>query len=487
MRARLIAAVLGVALIAAGAVLWLRRGREGGACAGCNLVVISFSNLRKKHLGLYGYERGTTPNLDRFFKDAVRFDNALAPASLTYTLSLSLFYSLYPDTHGLMRRPDLQMTARRLRGGGYQALPQILHDRGYQTAAFVSDEDYAFDYGLGHTFDLYFDRSHYAEHDIVFSPWRYNIGTKHLVDPAIEWLRGRKDQPFFLFLQAYDLHCPYTPDAEMRQRFASGYDGALDESECYMSSGPAEVVEKDGARFFKLQSWFALLERGYREYLLSERDVQHLHDLYDAELAQADMHIGRLLHALEELDLLDDTVVVFLSEHGDYLGENGYFMKAAPDAGGNLHNVNLGFPWLIRHPRWHDAKRFEPLVQTVDVAPTLLDLLGVQHPARSLMEGKSAAASLDSGAAINDYAYAGFVRGLMWPFSMYRLESLQSRDWKIVMEKNLDRADATRYMLYDLAHDPAESRDVAAELPDRLAEMRRRLESYRVAHERSEP
>lgn len=472
-----------VLVIGGGFILSRRRGPawERGPgfpdCKGCNLVMISLTNLRRNHVGLYGYHKPTTPNIDRFFEKSFRFERGFAPASLTYTDSLSLFWSRSPYLHGLNgRAPETIENSKSLLKDRLP-LPSILRDRGWATAAFVSDEDYNFNYGLGPHFDLYFDRGHYPQHGIEFQAWRYNVKAKALLEPALAWLEKNHQKPFFFFFQGYDLHCPWSPSEKFRNRFDPGYRGTIDPTDCYMNTEPMHATGKGSSRRWTLGSWWALLEKKPRKVKLSDRDLEHLRRMYDGELAEADESLARIFQFLEQKNLLKNTVVVFLSEHGDYLGESGYFMKAALTLDGNMHNANLGFPLLVRVPGQNGPRVVQSPFPSIDIAPTLLHLLGVSHPEAAHFQGKSLVPWMAGREPADAWAYSGGLRGRDAE-GMFRFEALQNREWKITTRMN-QKSGAEEWKLVNLKSDPEEARDVSSLQKEVFMELQRKLEAAR--------
>lgn len=487
----------GVTLLIAAFLLSACRGglfteKDPLLCKDCNLLVISMSNLQKRKVGLYGDKKGLTPNIDEFFKDSLIFDEAYAAASLTFTDAASLFYSLTPFVHKLHhRRPrNHEESAAILRH--YMAFPRLLNTAGYKTAGFVSDEDYAYYYLVAPNFDYYFDRTKYPQANIEFRAGRYNIGTKDLVDPTLQWLKQNSDKKFFLFFQAYDVHCPYTPGPEYRKRFDSGYTGSLNDDDCYMTIKPAREVHKDGKKYLEMGSWFSMLKKEDKKFLLSEEDVQHLRNLNDGELAEADARLARIFDFLESSGLARKTVVVFMTEHGDYLGENGYFMKNALDADGNLHEGNIGFPLMIRLPGLSASKRVPQLTQTVDVTPTFLDILG--YPELSAhMQGRSMLTAVRSGKELYEYAYSGSVRDrLESGEGRFLLEALQNREWKLTRQETLippkhGKDEGLKYKLVRKSGYGLYEKDVSSVYPEIFEKMKALLPSYRQKAETAPP
>jgi arylsulfatase A-like enzyme len=439
-------------------------------CKECNLIVISMTSSRNRNMSLYNYKRNTTPNINNFFKNSYIFSNAFAPASLTFTDSLSLFYSLSPRTHGsfkrLERKPNLKFLER------YSSLTEVLAQHGYKTAAFVSDEDYTYGYGVGRTFQYYFDRSYYSDYKIKFIPYSYSIGTTQLVPIVNNWLRENYKQKFFLFFQAYDMHCPYGPRGEFSRLYETPHSKEIPfTTECFMTQ--TDVVKKkiNGRVKLELKSFFAFLDRHEISYYFDKKDIDYLISRYDAELNQADFNLKSLFDTIETLKLDRNSIIVFLAEHGDNLGENDYFMKLSPNPRLNLQRVNRNFPLAIRTPT--SKKKFfqGQLVQTIDIAPSLLDMLGISPPGS--MQGKSIKNILDSNQEINDYIYA-YSKMDEWinlrplPTTFYILESVHNKKWKLdysLKNKNNSNLYEEKYFLFNLENDPQEKLNIYNDNP----------------------
>lgn len=449
-----------------------RQNKNAGYdCEDCNIIVISLSNLRKKNMSFYGNSRKTTPNIDEYFKNSFSFDRAIAPASLTFTDSTSLFYSLQPDVHQYMNRNDRPRVLDILKK--YKSLPKILSEYGYSTAAFVSDEDYAYENGLGPEFDLYFDKNAYQDYGIPFKPWQYNVGTKNLVGPTLKWLKKNHNKKFFLFLQAYDMHCPYTPQKNVYQ---GAFNQKIDFSACYMTFNEMEKIKIREKTFFKLYNWEVFLNKEKDEGVLFEqRDLDQLVNLYDSELKEADSNLAEMFAEIKTLDLEKKTIVIFLSEHGDYLGEAGYFMKAAVTGRGNLHNANLSYPLLINHPHLKGPYKQMQLVQTIDLGPTILEMVGLEKP--EAMQGKSFLNALGNDKQINDYALSSAIRQRSYKdLGKFKLQSLQNREWKYDYFEHRDFSDAVilqEEKLYNLTSDPKEQVDLKDKEKEKLSFMRK--------------
>jgi arylsulfatase A-like enzyme len=459
--------------------------RNAIRCKDCNVIVISLSNLRKKNMSFYGSYRATTNNIDNFFKDSLIFTHAIAPASITYTDATSFFYSLQPTVHKFFSREDKDKSAEILKS--YTGFPQILKKAGYKTAAFVSDEDYNRSNNFGNLFDWYFDRDLYRDYGITFHPWKYNIGTKDLIGPSINWLKQNKNEKFFLFLQAYDMHCPYTPQGKFKQLYQKEHNQKINWDNCYITYSEAEKIKKNNKTYFRLYDWMSFQKRKLDEGILFEKqDLNHLVNLYDAELTNADDNLKPLFDEIEKLGLTENTIIIFMSEHGDYLGEGGYFMKVAVTAKGNLHNANLSYPLMIRLPKINKPFIQDQLIQTIDLAPTILDLVGL-NPSEQ-MQGKSFLYSLGNTQSFNDYAFSPAERKRDFRFNgNFIVQTLQNHEWKYDYYEHKDFSGKTLNIeetLYHLPVDRDEKYDVKDKFSSVLNNMRAAISSKRKYYDK---
>ena len=287
-----------------------------------NVLVITIDTLRADRLSGYGYGRATSPHLDRLMAGGARFTQARTVVPLTNPATCSLWTSLYPHEHGGTRN-GLRMRP------GLPSLAGILARRGYRTAAFVGNwtlKDRIS--GLG---------EHFGRYDEVFTRKRWfglfkgEADAGDLTDAALAWLgehRARERRPFLLWVHYVEPHAPY----RLHERFAGR-----------LRIAPAAATRADR---------------------------------YDTEIAFVDEQAGRLLAVLQEDPrLAANTLVVFTADHGESLGEHGYWGH-----GRNLYEpglrIPLSFAWSGRlRPAAVDA----PAV-TLDIAPTVLGLLGLPVP-----------------------------------------------------------------------------------------------------------
>jgi choline-sulfatase len=173
-----------------------------------NIVLITIDTLRADHLGCYGYKLATSPNIDRFAKNAITFQNAYSAVPLTLPSHATILSGVYPEHHGI--RDNAHFAWKNV-----PLLQEILKRNGYNTAAFVSGVPLLSGFGLNRGFDVYDDQFDGAERHADQTTIR-----------VLQWLKGAR-QPYFLWIHYYDPHAEYEPPAEYRKKFAAPYDGEI--------------------------------------------------------------------------------------------------------------------------------------------------------------------------------------------------------------------------------------------------------------------
>ncbi|HEU5321013.1 MAG TPA: cation:dicarboxylase symporter family transporter, partial [Methylomirabilota bacterium] len=294
-----------------------------------NVLLYLVDTLRADRLGCYGYGRPVSPHLDAFAGRAVLFERAVAQSPWTRPSVASILTGLLPTAHGVQTLEDRLPEAAR-------TLPEILRAAGYRTAALSTNHHVATGTGLAQGFDDFFlDEEHHAE---------------PVVRRAVAWLdrRTAKERPFFLYVHTLDPHAPYQPPAVWRQRFAPGV-------------RPEAGSREDLDRLYRSRGE----ERAAR--------IAEVSRLYDAEIAAGDEAFGQLLAALRERGLYDDTLIVFVSDHGEELGERGGLGH-----GHSLYQELLSIPLVVKPAgRQPAGRRSSRLAQQVDLLPTVLAAAGL--------------------------------------------------------------------------------------------------------------
>ena len=377
-----------------------------------NLLFISIDTLRADALGAYGGTWEATPFLDRFAEAGVRFTDAWSHSPKTAPAHMSMFTGLPPRTHGIGNQ---RSSGNQSLSADITTLAEALRGAGYRTGAVASGGNVKGYLGFERGFEVYDD------------------GAKNLelkLRDAGAWIRGveaetRGERPWFFFFHTYAVHDPYLPPKKFRERFADpDYAGEI-------IGDPAEL-----ARAVKQDDrapWASSHQKAAENFWArvdpdSPADLAYLHQLYMASVASLDVQLRRFLAPLERDGLLDNTLIVLTSDHGEEFGEHG----------GNRHDQLwqelLHVPLIVRLPgdplvppeagAAPLGRTVEGTVRHMDLVPSLVELLGVQGEARFAQEilGESWAAWIDEpGAAEPRPALGEHRSSLEAPLDMWAL------------------------------------------------------------------
>lgn len=438
---RVAAAVLGLALALPPADV---AGPAGAGKAeparsfkGCNVVLVSFDALQAAHVHSLGYPREITPALDEMAAAGYAFTNAVSVSSWTVPASMSWFTGVYPSEHKVRNKfavyePPVQKIARlKELAPELATLAEILKGNGYATAGFTGDAGVSGVFGFSQGFDTYVDK-------VKFGDFGQSLPA------ALSWLAEHRGERFFLFLHGYDAHGQNVPAEGLDYRYVEpGYDrrytGAKEEQEALREEG---------------------LEKG--SVGLRAEDVRFWRAVYDEKISRADARFRTFLEEFARLGLLDRTIFVLTSDHGTEFHEHGRF-----DHGFSLYDELIRVPLVVRLPGPPAGRTIGEQVSSLDVMPTILDLLEVEVPAatRTRLRGVSLAPAL-RGEPVGRDVYSET------DYRLYTFKrSVRTADgWKFI----LTLEDGARE-LYNLRDDPGETRNLAAAEPRRAYELEQRL------------
>lgn len=322
-----------------------------------NIIFISIDTLRADHLGCYGYERDTSPGIDALAKESVRFDHAFSQSSWTLPSHMSMMTSQYPHVHGVE-------TGRKPLPDSAVTLAEVLSSSGYYTAAFVSWVYVDSRYGFSQGFDAF--KELIPPKNKVDSSTKWSFKAKQVADAAIEWVEkpNRGETPFFLFVHFFDPHIDYAPP--------DGYDKMFDPD----YAGPAQGT------FQWLKTYIKGIHRVPNK--IAPRDLEHVKALYDGEIRYTDLHIKRLLDAVDKHVGLDNCLVVLTSDHGEEFFDHG----SMEGHQWTLYDEIIHVPLIIRFPQHrHAGKVVSDPVELIDIAPTIIDFACAEAPPN--FEGRS--------------------------------------------------------------------------------------------------
>ncbi len=449
----------GLLAVAAGGALLVDRNagsgrRVGGTTArdgAPNVVVLVLDTVRALELSGYGYSRATSPRLDELVREGVRFDRAVATAPWTLPSHATLFTGRFQRDLSVNWRAPLDTVP--------PTLAEYFRGRGYATGGFVANMRFTTrEYGLSRGFETYRDYALIGSQVVgstmlgrrAIGAWNDLTGdyvvlgrkdARTVIDEFLAWQEAEDDRPFFAFLNIFDAHEPYAPEAPYDLQFAER--------------------EPPTRR----------LEVGRRH---SAEELQGLRDAYDGAIASLDAQLGRMLDELSRRGVLDNTIVVVTSDHGEEFGEHGHVSH-----GNGLHFPALHIPLIVYWPKGNLPKGgvvSEP-VSLADVAATIVDLAG------DAGEPPLAGASL-----------APMWRGEPVPNASPILSELywvrNQPDWYPVAGGNMRSLVRGRFHLiegpdqaaemYDIIGDPYEARNLIADasLADTVASLRRALAAF---------
>ncbi len=313
------------------------------ACAGeaersprrLNLILILVDTLRADHLGYQGYSHATSPRLDSLAEDSVVFLRHTRHASRTGPSVATLFTGLHSRSHGVVN-PLSHFDAKGTLDASHLTLAEILSEEGYRCAGFTANLNVSERFGFSQGFEFY-----------QLLGWQK---AEVLNRAALAWIEGwtaeaEPRSPFCLYLHYVDPHSPYEAPAPFVKKFASpDYRGPITGSHSQLDEMVAGRLE------------------------LGDADLAQLRALYDAEISYLDSQIGALLLALEVEGLLDESLVVFVADHGEEFLDHDSVLH-----GYTLYEEQLRIPLMIRHPEL-PARRVSRLSRQVDV---------LAHPARA--------------------------------------------------------------------------------------------------------
>ncbi len=385
-----------------------------------NVLLVTFDTTRADHIGCYGHERAATPNLDALAAEGFRFEHAFTAVPVTLPSHSTILTGQYPLAHGVRDNGIFRLS------DSQETLAEILAAVGYRAAAAVGAFPLAARFGANQGFELYDGRFANAFQDflgqraVAKTGLYFDERRASLVNDALlPWLDEHHEERFFAWAHYFDPHQPYSPPPP--------YDDLFVDSP------------------------------------------------YDGEIAYADEAFGDLLDHLREWGVLDRTLIIFTSDHGEGLGEHNELTHSTL-----AYNSTLHVPLILRIPGQVGGVVVPQRVGTVDIAPTVLDFLGVQAPVE--FQGQSLRPLIESrGAPVASFPRPQYAETLAPRFAhdLGELRVLFARQFKYIH--------GPRPELYDLAADPREHENLISQRPELADGFEAKLSEFLARHGRSDP
>jgi arylsulfatase A-like enzyme len=384
-----------------------------------NVILIMIDTMRADHVGCYGYDRNTTPNLDKFAADAVLFRNAISPAPWTTPTVASMFTAQYPHVLGYQDQAVVLDEK-------FPCLAEVLRNSGYATGGIIAHAYISNTFGIGQGFDIY-DEENSQGHGHVSSP--------SVTDKAVAFIEEHKDRKFFLFLHYFDPHCDYIQHEEYN--YYPDYDGTLLSGQTI--SDLRELAPE-----------------------MTEDDVDYLNALYDSEIRFTDEHVGRFLDVLKEQGLYDNSIIIIAADHGEEFLERGDNWIGHTKT---VYQELIHVPLMIRLPGETTARVIDQHVGLVDIAPTILSLNGLEMPDGYTHDG----VALEFAGGKTPQPRAVFSETMRWG----TFQTMIRDGLKLIYDPT---SDVTQ--LINLAEDPGEKRDVSVDDLTTLRKMQTELHEW---------
>lgn len=472
-----------------------------------NIVLIVMDAVRAQNTSLYGYERETTPNLKEISKSCVLYKNAISASYWTLPSTASLFTGTYVSKHGLISMYDV-LDSR------FMTMAEILRKEGYRTIGLCRNPFISGLTGLDRGFEIFYDYQQKLIRSIVYhllhaiSPWPRRITDKraktsmkarvraspgaarkkpsvfrllarskyiqnilwsiegyfdksaaYLNQRGKELMRKVRKEPFFLYIHYDEAHTPYIMPRKFRDKF----------SPVPLKRKPLHV-NQDHRKYYS------------GEVKMGKSDFQILQILYDGGINYLDMKIYEIFLLLEKQELLDNTMVIITSDHGDSIGEHGIIFHTLC-----LYDTLIKIPLLIKYPAELDLHGTEnQVVQNVDIFPTIIDIVGATNESLlSQIEGNSLITCnghLRIKNRTDDYAISELLNPFYSAWLKRTKEVLKEYDRQLIsMRTEKEKyiyATNGNHEFYDLENDPEETNNLIDSKDPAIEELREKLKPW---------
>jgi len=416
-----------------------------------NVILISIDTLRADHLGCYGYSREISPTIDSLVSDSALFFNTYASSPWTLPSHVSLLTSL-SGVHHQVYYHDEKIDPSIL------TLADILRQNHFFCSAFTGGGFVSSTYGFSKGFDMYREGEGGVFHQ----------NSSELVYGVVsQWLDRNRDKNFFILIHTYQPHSPYACPYPFKVMF-------LDDEAKW---GHLDIMSYIGGK-----------SGIYKK--LPEEERQNIIDLYDGEIRYTDEKlIGPLLEKLKEMNLYDQTMIIFTSDHGEEFYDHGGWVH-----GHNLYNESLRVPLIIKFPdSKFKGKKTDSFVRLIDIMPTILEELDIDFSGLPF-DGQSLIPLLKDKET-EDRIFLADIGDNVLDSHVPQKITMNFKRYKIIINKKFSREDLQFFLspppsissieLYDLMEDPFEKENIASKKKALVYQLTKKIdEIYQKAREK---
>jgi len=405
------------------------------------IILVVGDTLRADHLGCYGYPKNTSPAIDVFSRDSSLFEDAISSDVPTQPSFTSLMTGLRGIHNGVISHHPSESID--------DSVPLLQQRLGAKMTTGAVSTLYIM--------KKYFARGfHYYMNPVASNPDRIQrVQAEEINSFAIPWIRQHANEDFFLFVHYWDPHTPYLPPPQYRIFYQGTYNDPANHS-------------LDA--FKKTDLWYHALSWLKETKIEDVTDIDYIVSLYDGEIRHMDDAFKELLKEVEDLGITEDTLVIFTADHGESLGEHGFYFDHA-----DVYQTTIHVPLIIRWPGHFPKKRVRGLVQNIDITRTLLELAGLSA------EGLEGINLLN---AVNGEPRSrAFSNQALWTAKRTMIKDLEGHRYKVVITYDASYWPVPPVELYDLSTDPNEQKDLSdsdKELRDQLELELRRWEQEQL-------
>ena len=410
-------------------------------CIADSVLLISVDTLRSDKVGAYGEKEVYTPWIDKLVKLGVQFDTTLTTVPRTNPSFASMFTSKMPSGNKVRSLKDTFEPFN-------NSIAEIFENNGYYTAAVTSNPLMGVKSGFAQGFEYYYNNP--AEFDVM------NVSSD-ISKKTVEMLDKLKDREFFLWVHFSDPHYPYKPPYPYDIIYQQNHEKSDASLKIY------DELEKQGQ----------IKDQLYFFNKLTKNENEHLKYLYHGTVTYTDKEIGKIITKLHELDIFEDVIIIFISDHGESLGEHDYYYEH----GDFTYNSTVKIPLILKSSNFKKGTLIQNnQISVLDILPTISEMCGLKLDGFHDFDGLSLVQLIDNGFPLKrEYLLgeSGFsfypknsrreIGGVEWKWRF-----LCTEDWKLILKPMKDEEGKTYYdfELYDLKNDPQETRNIYSDKKD---------------------